>query len=109
MLLGKFVKQPQEYLGYDIIYTDFLGSVDSVVEIIEITAIRYTSDLINTNNLPNVDDLVVDSSYIRDNGTRVKVYLRNGIVDEGYKITVRVRTKEGLIKEDEFKVKIKDY
>jgi hypothetical protein len=109
MLLGKFVKQPQEYLGYDIIYTDFLGNTDSVVEIIEITSTRYTSDPVNTNSLTNINDLVVDSSYIRDNGTRIKVYLRNGVVDEGYKVTIRVRTKEGLIKEDEFKIRIKDY
>jgi hypothetical protein len=103
MQLGKFVKQPQEYLGYDIMYTDFLEEGDSVVEIIEVIATKYTSDLIDVN------DLVVDSSYIRDNGTRVKVYLRNGVADEGYKVTVRIRTDEGLVKEDEFKVKIKDY
>jgi hypothetical protein len=103
MQLGKFVKQPQEYLGYDIIYTDFLEDGDSVIGVVEIFATKYTSDLVDVN------DLVVDSSYVRDNGTRVKVYLRNGVTDEGYKVTVRVRTHEGLIKEDEFKVRIKDY
>ena len=103
MQLGKFVKQPDEYLGYDILYTEFLdeGDVVSVIEKAEAT--RYTSEEVD------VKDMVVDSKYLLDNGTRVKLYLRGGVPGEGYKVTVRVRTNQGLVKEDEFKVKIKDY
>jgi hypothetical protein len=103
MQLGKFVKQPDEYLGYDILYTEFLDVGDYVAAIEKAEVSKYTSDKVDVN------DMVVDTKYLLDNGTRVKVYLRGGITGEGYKVTLRVRTNQGLVKEDEFKVKIKDY
>jgi hypothetical protein len=103
MQLGKFVKQPTEYLGYDIMYSEFLDEGDFLLVVEDIRSDKYTSEEVDP------EDLVVDSYYIRDEGTRIKVYLRNGVAGEGYKVTIRIRTNEGLVKEDEFKVKIKDY
>ena len=98
MILGTFVKQPSESFGYDILYTEFLGN-DTIETIVSTTV----------SNVDGDNDLLLEGSYLLDGGTRVKVFIAGGTAGNTYKVTVVVRTVEGTVKEDEFKIKVKDY
>lgn len=99
MILGTFTKQPSESFGYDLLYSDFLGA--DVLETI------LSTSCVNTSG--EVNDLEVEGSYLLDAGTRVKVFVSGGTAGNTYKITILVKTLDGIVKEDEFKIKVKDY
>lgn len=92
MILGSYVKQPADVLDYDVDYTDFLNGED--------TLSTKTVTVSPTG-------LTVDSSVIA--GDRVKVWLSGGTNGITYKVTVTATTTDGRVKQDEFKVKVKDY
>lgn len=90
-LLGNFFKQPSEVVDYDIDYTDWLTSGDNVQSC-------------NVTVAPA--GLTIDSTFIND--PRVKIWLSGGTVGAQYKLTARTTTADGRVKEDEFKVKVKE-
>ncbi len=92
MILGSYIKQPADVLDYDIDYMDFLSDGDSI---------SAKSVAVSPNGL------TIDSSAIF--GTRVKVWLSGGTNGITYKVTVTATTTDGRVKQDEFKVKVKDY
>ena len=90
-ILGKFVKQPNEVLDYDVDYGAwFVGRGDTPASIATTTDPGITL---------NGYSLV---------GMIAKVILSGGIDGEKYKITVRLTTSSGIVREADFSVSVKE-
>jgi len=90
-ILGKFSKQPAEILDYDVDYTDwFSNRTDSPVSYVVVAQTGIT--VVSTSRIDNV----------------VKVTLGGGTTGIKYKITVRLTTALGLVKEADFTVSVKE-
>jgi hypothetical protein len=92
MLLGTLTKQPGEVLDYDIDYSEWLTSDDNVASA-------------TTAVVPDTD-LSVDLININD--PRVKLWISGGVSGTTYKVTVTMETQDGRIKEDEFRMRVKE-
>lgn len=92
MILGTYTKQPADVLDYDVDYSEFLAGIDT---------------LANKTVVATPAGINVDQSFIV--GGRIKVWLSGGTNGVTYKITVTATTSDGRVKQDEFKVKVKDY
>ena len=90
-ILGVFVKQPNEVLDYDVDYGAwFVGRGDTA------TYISITTD-------PGI--VITGYSLV---GTMAKVVLSGGIDGEKYKVTVRLTTSSGIVREADFSVSVKE-
>lgn len=90
-LLGNFGMQPGEVFDYDINYGDWLTDGDNV----ESSIVVVTPPA----------GLTVDSIFYND--PRVKIWL-TAVSAGAYKLEVTTTTADGRVKQDEFKVKVKD-
>ena len=91
MILAKYEKQPAEVKDYDIDYSEWLTAGDNVqAASVEVAPIGLT----------------VESTFIND--PRVKIWVSGGTTGTTYKLTVTATTADGRVKQDEFKVKVKD-
>jgi hypothetical protein len=88
--IPKYTKQPGDKLDYDIDFNEWLSSGDSLA------SVNVTAD----TGITIVNSTIVVSM--------VKVWLSGGNDGETYKITVKVTTDEGRIKEQEFRIKVKE-
>lgn len=91
MNLGTFTKQPVEVKDYDLDYSEWLVAADTV-EAAEVTV--------------EPSGLTVGSVFTQDK--KIKVWLSAGTNGTVYKLTVTMTTADGRVKQDEFKVKVKD-
>jgi hypothetical protein len=91
MILGTFIKQPSDTMDYDIDYTDWLTTGDNVSSVV------ITKDT----------GITVDSSFIND--PRVKIWLSGGTAGTTYKVTCTMTSADGRIRQDEFKVKVREF
>jgi hypothetical protein len=92
-LLDTKTKQPVEKLDFDISYEDWLTPGDGISpENITIKIDR--------------PELVCD--FFTVSGVVLKVWLSAGVTNVTYKVTITVETDDGRIKQDEFRVKVKD-
>ena len=91
MNLGNFSKQPSELLDYDIDYSEWLTAGDNVS--------RATVDI-------EPAGLTLESVFIND--PFIKIWLSGGSHGSTYKLTVTMSSDDGRIKQDEFKLKVKD-
>lgn len=90
-ILGKFVKQPVDVLDYDVDYSDWMsGRTDTVAS--------YEAEA----------DAGIDLITSTRSGNVVKILLGGGFHGERYKITTRITTAAGLVKEAEFIVAVKE-
>ena len=89
--MKQFDKQPSEVLDYDIDATEWLTQGDNVI------GAAITID---------ITGLVLDSSTINDD--RIKIWLSAGVDGITYKVTTKISTEDGRVKEVDFKVKVKD-
>lgn len=91
MILGTMTKQPADRLDYDVEYDKWLPDGD---------ALSLASATVDQPGL------TIDSVQVI--GTVVKVWLSGG--DDGitYKVTVSVTTNDGRVKDDEFKIRVRD-
>lgn len=87
-----FKKQSGEKLDYDRGFTDWLPEGDTI------TTVEVVLDV--------VGELVIEAFQFT--GQVVKVWLTGGVNGSTYKITVTAATLGGRIKEDEFRLRIKD-
>ena len=91
MILGKFKKQPGETLDYPVSYSDFfadrLDALASVVVTVE-AGLTLVSQ-VTVNPVCNV-------------------VLSGGTSGNSYKVTLKMTTTTGIVKEDEFKVTVKE-
>jgi hypothetical protein len=91
MMLGTFTQQPADRLDYDIDYREWLTGTDEVTE----------AEVICEPVGPTVLRVV--------NPTFVKVWVSAATDKTTYKLTVTATTADGRVRQDEFKLKIKDY
>lgn len=89
-ILGKFIKQPAEILDYDVDFSDWLADRND-------TPLSYTAEA--------TAGITIDGSA--RTGNVIKVLLSGGTAGR-YKITVRLTTDAGLVKEAEFIVTVKE-
>jgi predicted transcriptional regulator len=89
-ILGRFTKQPDEVLDYDVSYDDwFDGRTDTPSSF---TVVAETG-------------ITIDSSA--RTGNVIRVVLSGGTNGESYKITTLLTTSDAIVKEADFVVKIK--
>lgn len=90
-ILARFTKQPTEILDYDVDYGEWFS---------------------NRGDLPVSHTVVVPAGITLQNSQRtgnvVKLVLSGGSDGASYKITVRLTTDTGLVKEADFVVKVKE-
>lgn len=91
MILGTFTKQPSDAMDYDIDYTDWLTSGDNVQSAV------VTPDT----------GITLDSMVIND--PRIKIWLSGGTAGTTYKITCTMTSADGRVRQDEFKIRVKEY
>ena len=92
MILGNFTKQPVDVVDYDIDYSEWLSDGDTL-ESATVTVAPATN-------------LVIDSVFVND--PRIKIWVSGGTNGVTYKVTVTATTADGRVKQDEFRVKVKD-
>lgn len=91
MNLGNFTKQPVDVIDYDIDYSQWLTAGDNV-----------ESSIVSV--VP--EGLLVDSIFIND--PKIKIWVSGGLNGANYKLTVTTTTADGRVKQDEFKIRVKD-
>lgn len=91
MNLGNFTKQPVEVKDYDIDYSEWLTAGDNVQSAAVVVAPA---------------GLVVESVFVND--PRVKIWVSGGTDTLQYKLTVTMTSADGRVKQDEFKIRVKD-
>lgn len=92
-LLDTQIKQPIEKLDYDIEYADWLTPGDGVTA---------------SNVTVTVDAPSLTVAFFTTSGTVLKIWLTGGTHGVTYRVSVTVETDDGRIKQDEFKVKVKE-
>lgn len=91
-ILGKFKKKISEVLDYDVYYTDwFDGRLDTPV-----TAYAF----VDSTNITVVSTAL--------NGKVVKVTLSGGVEGGVYRVTTRLTTSTGIVRDADFSVTVKD-
>ena len=97
MILGRYTKQPQEVSDYDIDFTPWLRSGESLSNASATRACLTSADT----------SLVVVSTTL--SSAIVRVRLSGGLAGEDYKVTVLTTSSSGRVDESEFKVKVREY
>ena len=98
-VLGSFIQQPREALYYTIDYTCFLDP-----DIPEILNAGVPSIIISPITAPAL--VVVGQVLVQDN--QVRMLVSGGNDGIRYKVEVVVGTDQSQIKEDEFKITVRD-
>lgn len=91
MNLGNFYKQPVEVKDFDIDYSEWLTAGDNVESVTVVVT---------------PTGLTVESVFVND--PRAKVWLSGGVDGTQYKLSVTMTSADGRVKQDEFKIKVKD-
>lgn len=97
-MLGVKIKQPADQLDYDIDYSKWLPDDDEILTVETRVDPPFDED---TGTGVVVDSAHVDSPF-------VKVWCSGGENGETYKVTVIVATRGGRVKEEEFKIRVRD-
>lgn len=90
-VLGKFNKQPQEVLDYDVDFSEWFSN---------------RQDQIASFSASAQSGLTVLSSALA--GNVVKLVISGGTDGTSYKVTVRVTTTLSLVKEADFLIRVKE-
>ena len=101
MILGTMNKQPADRYDYDIDYSEWLTDKDNV----ESVAVTVFPDEGLLDPVP-ADRLNILSVTVID--PFVKLWIDGGRNGVTYKVTLTMTTADGRIKQDEFKLKVKD-
>lgn len=91
MILGTFTKQPADTMDYDIDYTDWLTAGDNVQSSVVAADAGIT----------------VTSTFIND--PRIKIWLAGGVAGTTYKVTCTTTSADGRVRQDEFKLRVKEF
>ena len=92
MIIGTILQQPQEVLDYDVDYTGFFSSTDSLLN----DSIADTGSTAVITPDENVAIEVVKSS-----DTVLKLIISSVKADTEFKVTIKMVTNNGRVKEDE--------
>lgn len=99
-ILGKFQKQPAEILDYDVDYTEWFSNRVDTPAVVSPVAIVSEPGITVVGS--SITGMVV--KVILSGGTAAPV----GATPSKYKITVRLTTTAGLVKEADFTVTVKE-
>lgn len=102
MILGTFIKQPAENLDYDIDFSEFLSSGDTL----QTTGTPPVPNPLSVTTTPA--GIAVGSTFVIKDGKAIKQWLSGGTNGVKYKITLTATTNGGRIKQVEFVVRVKD-
>lgn len=91
-ILNTFIKQPADRLDYDFDYSVFLAAADSIE-----TAVFTVEPA----------GLTIDTSLVEP--TFTKVWLQGGVVGNTYKVSCTITSAHGRVKQDEIKLRIREY
>lgn len=91
-VIATFTKQPIDRLDYDFDYSKFLANTD-VVETAEF--------------IVEPEGLYIDAEIVEP--TFTKVWVHGGVAGTVYKISCTVTTAHGRVKQDEIKVRVREY
>ena len=90
--LNTFTKQPADRLDYDFDYSAFLLNTDTVIS--AVFAVEPVG-------------LTLDTQLVEP--TFTKVWVTGGTAGNTYKITCTVTTDHGRVKQDEIRIRVKEY
>lgn len=90
-VLGRFTKQPDEVLDYNVDYTDWFEERED-------TPASETA----------VADAGITVGSVSRSGNVVKVVLAGGTSGQSYKVTVRLTTSTNIVKEADFIVRVQE-
>lgn len=91
-MLGTKVKSPADVLDYDINYEDWLPPTDTITTVV--------------TDVQPAGELVVDSVQI--SSPVVKVWVSGGVAGQTYEVNVTASTNGGRVKEECFKIRVRD-
>lgn len=94
MLLGRLVKQPAERQNYYVRYGEYLQEGEVLMSVTGTVDVAGELYMVGPTILPNEQD--------------VEFWLEDGVAGSSYKVEITVITSIGNIKQDEFKVKVKE-
>lgn len=97
MILGRYTKQPSEVSDYDIDFSSWLRSDETL----STTSATYACTTSEDASL-TVVDVSLSSAVVR-------VRLSGGADGEEYKVTVQTTSSSGRVDESEFKIKVREY
>ena len=93
-IIGTILQQPAEVLDYDIDYTGFFSSIDYTVDdVISTIAGKCTAVV--------TPDYGVNCEVVRLSDTSLKIVVNNVQADVQFKITVKMVSERGRVKEDD--------
>lgn len=95
-LIGTFIQQPNDYLDYDVEYSDADAPWLATGDALQSAVASVTPSGLTVNN-----PIVI--------GTKVKLWITGGTSGTTYKVTLKTTTTAGRVKEDELRFRIKDY
>lgn len=93
MIIGMAQKQPAEYLDYNVDFTEWMPQDDQIASA--------------TVAVSPEGELTADTISIMT--PIVKFWAAGGIAGKTYKLTVKITTEGGRIKEDELKIRVREY
>lgn len=100
MSLGTFTKQPVEVLDYDVDFSQWLATGDSLYGSPTVTITPAWDAVTNASGLKLV------SAF--NNTTSYKLIFQGGVTLTSYRIEVTSTTSNGYVKQIEFTIKVKD-
>jgi hypothetical protein len=93
MIIGMAQKQPAEYLDYNVDFTEWMPEDD---EIASATVAVVPEGELTTDTISIMTPIV-------------KFWAAGGVTGKTYKLTVKITTANGRIKEDELKIRVREY
>lgn len=94
MLLGRLTKQPAERQNYYVRYSEYLQEGEVLMSV--------------TGTIDVAGELYMVGPTIMPNEQDVEFWLEGGVAGNSYNVEITVITSIGNIKQDEFKVKVKE-
>lgn len=93
MIIGLAQKQPAEYLDYNVDFTEWMPADDVIAS--ATVAVLPEGEL-------TVDTISIATPII-------KFWAAGGLTGKTYKLTIKITTEGGRIKEDELKIRVREY
>lgn len=93
MIIGMAQKQPAEYLDYNVDFTEWMPQDDEIASA--------------TVTVSPAGELTTDTISIMT--PIIKFWAAGGVAGQTYKLTVKITTEGGRIKEDELKIRVREY
>ncbi len=91
--MNLFQKQPADQLDYDLDFSDWLTSTDTITGAVAVSSVPTELQVLS----------------VAISGSNVKIWIAGGVTGSTYKVTSTISTDEGRIKELEFKIRVREF